>query len=191
MQFEADSYYNADSGKYDIEGPKNLFDAKMMSDWLLKICTDHPLVTYLEDGIRCNDHAGWKAHIAAFKEKNVRVGVNSWFQSNLEAIKQNTQFVEIEAPDEPEELEEDEATKEDMAKTGSAMSAVTSPKSALEVKDPNEEKIIPSNVHMSRCFDKDAPQNAVQWIADAAQYCTSLKDDEAFTLIYDDYQCEN
>jgi hypothetical protein len=55
MQMEADPYLSGDSGKYDIEGPKNLFDAKMLTEWYLKIVADHPLVTYIEDGIRNGD----------------------------------------------------------------------------------------------------------------------------------------
>lgn len=59
MQMEADPYLSGDSGKYDIEGPKNLFDAKMLTEWYLKIVADHPLVTYIEDGIRNGDSQGW------------------------------------------------------------------------------------------------------------------------------------
>jgi len=49
----------ADSGKYDIDGPKNLYDSKMLIDWYLKMVTEHPLVTYIEDGIRTGDYLGW------------------------------------------------------------------------------------------------------------------------------------
>jgi enolase len=66
LQMDADQYLSGD--KYDIEGPKNLFDAKLMNDWYLKIVADHPLVTYIEDGIRVGDNQGWQLHCAAMKE---------------------------------------------------------------------------------------------------------------------------
>jgi len=56
---DADQYVVPDQNKYDMEGPKNLFEAKQMSDYYLKVITDHPLVTYLEDGIRTGDPQGW------------------------------------------------------------------------------------------------------------------------------------
>lgn len=56
---DADQYVVPDQNKYDMEGPKNLFEAKQMCDFYLKVITDHPLVTYLEDGIRTGDPQGW------------------------------------------------------------------------------------------------------------------------------------
>lgn len=60
LQFDADQYLIPEQGKYDIDGPKNLYDSKMMIDWHLKVIQEHPLVTYLEDGIRTSDNAGWQ-----------------------------------------------------------------------------------------------------------------------------------
>jgi hypothetical protein len=34
---ESDSFYNAEQNKYDMEGPKNLFDPSQMADWYIKL----------------------------------------------------------------------------------------------------------------------------------------------------------
>lgn len=130
-----------------------------MSDWLLKICTEHPLVTYLEDGIRCNDPQGWQQHIQAFSEKGIKIGVNSWFQSSMDTVKHHTQIVEVEEPEpvsEVEEEQEEPAEKDEMGKTTSALSN-GEPKEPEEPVDPNADKVIPSSVHMNRVFDKEMP----------------------------------
>ena len=46
---DSQSSYLAEQDKYDIEGPKNLFDQQMLTDYLFKMANDHPLLTYIED----------------------------------------------------------------------------------------------------------------------------------------------
>lgn len=60
IQVDPDQFYLSEQGKYDVDGPKNLYDAKMLSEWYQKMCTDHPLLTYIEDGIRVGDVQGWQ-----------------------------------------------------------------------------------------------------------------------------------
>lgn len=60
LQIDPDQFYLTEQGKYDIDGPKNLYDTKMLIDWYVKIINDHPLVTYLEDPVRVGDVEGWK-----------------------------------------------------------------------------------------------------------------------------------
>ena len=48
-----------DQNKYDIEGPKNLFDTDMLIEWLVKMCNEHPLVEYLEDPLVEGDAIGY------------------------------------------------------------------------------------------------------------------------------------
>jgi len=68
---DAESYYQADSQRYDIEGPKNLFDGPMMADWLTKQVNDHPLLSYIEDPFIKDDVAGYQKLIANMKDKDV------------------------------------------------------------------------------------------------------------------------
>ena len=58
----------------------------MLADWLVKICTDHPLVSYLEDPFSCGDTIGYQRLLEVIKEKqmNVSVGVKTWFASDIE-----------------------------------------------------------------------------------------------------------
>jgi hypothetical protein len=46
---DIESFYLKDQNKYDIEGPKNLYDTDMVIEWLVKMCNEHPLLEYLED----------------------------------------------------------------------------------------------------------------------------------------------
>lgn len=65
----------------------------MLSDWYIKLVTEHPLISYIEDGIRVGDVQGWQLMCQTLKQKNVRTGVNKWFKSDFETIKLFTQYV--------------------------------------------------------------------------------------------------
>jgi enolase len=56
--------------RYDIDGPKNLYDTKMLITWYQKLLNDHPLVTYLEDAVRVGDVAGWQQLCSTLKESH-------------------------------------------------------------------------------------------------------------------------
>ena len=49
INVDSQSSYLAEQDKYDFEGPKNLFDQNQLTDYLLKMVNDHPLLTYIED----------------------------------------------------------------------------------------------------------------------------------------------
>jgi len=92
---DPDQFYLPEQGKYDIDGPKNLYDTKMLCDWYVKIINDHPLVTSLEDPVRVGDVEGWKQLQMAIqaKHEHVKVGVSKWFKSDLQTIKEWTQMI--------------------------------------------------------------------------------------------------
>ena len=46
---DSEGFYNKETNKYDMEGPKNLFDPEQMADWYVKLCQEHPLCVYIED----------------------------------------------------------------------------------------------------------------------------------------------
>lgn len=56
---DIDSYYIKEQGKYDIEGPKNLFDQDQMTEYYVKMCNEHPLLEYLEDPMAEGDVSGF------------------------------------------------------------------------------------------------------------------------------------
>jgi len=85
-----------------------MYDAKMLVDWYLKLVSEHPLISYVEDGIRAGDVAGWQLLCNTFRAKNIRSGVNKWFKSDFETIKLFTQMLQ---PKE-EEDEHDEPVEE-------------------------------------------------------------------------------
>ena len=78
--------YVEESNRYDIEGPKSLFDQTMLADWFVKLAQDHPLLTYIEDPFADGDVLGYQKILRRFKDTQVKVGVKSWFGSDMEGI---------------------------------------------------------------------------------------------------------
>ena len=78
-----------EQGKYDLEGPKNLFDTDQVIEWLVKMCNEHPLLEYLEDPLVEGDPLTYQKVIKRFREgvPRVKIGVKQWFKSNLDTIK--------------------------------------------------------------------------------------------------------
>lgn len=86
---DIESFFLKDQGKYDIEGPKNLYDTDMLIEWLVKMCNEHPLLEYLEDPLVEGDPLTYQKILKRFKEAapRVKIGIKSWFKSNIENIK--------------------------------------------------------------------------------------------------------
>jgi len=107
ISVDPDQFYDANTDKYEVEGPKNMYDFKMLIGWLQKLIADHPLISYVEDAIRVGDVAGWQQWCQLVKEQyeHVQTGVSKWFESDLETIKEHTMM----EPEDSEEEEEEEA----------------------------------------------------------------------------------
>ena len=60
------SSFMEDQGRYDIEGPKNLFDQTMLADYFVKMAQDHPLLTYIEDPFAEGDVLGYQKILRRF-----------------------------------------------------------------------------------------------------------------------------
>jgi enolase len=60
IECNANNYYNEQTKLYDMDGFKKPPDADQLIDYYLKFCTDHPLITFLEDPIADSDIEGWK-----------------------------------------------------------------------------------------------------------------------------------
>lgn len=80
---DGSSSYSEETGRYDIEGPKNLYDQTMMADWFVKMAQDHPLLAYIEDPMADGDIVGYQKILRRFKGTHVKVGVKNWFGSDL------------------------------------------------------------------------------------------------------------
>ena len=46
---DAHNWFVEEESKYDWDGPKNLMESEKVIDFYLKICTDHPLLEFIED----------------------------------------------------------------------------------------------------------------------------------------------
>lgn len=83
---DSQSNYMEEQNRYDIEGPKNLFDQTMLADYFVKMAQDHPLLAYIEDPFAEGDVLGYQKILRRFKDTQVKIGVKNWFGSDLESI---------------------------------------------------------------------------------------------------------
>lgn len=60
LSWAADSLYSQDAKKYELENPKTPFDNDQMIEYLVKLCTDKPIISYLEDPLAGSELAAWK-----------------------------------------------------------------------------------------------------------------------------------
>jgi len=181
IQVDPDQFFIPEQGKYDVDGPKNLYDAKMLADWYVKLCNEHPLLAYIEDPIRVGDVDAWRLCQMTVKEKHpgVQLGVSKWFKSDLKNIKEWTQMVvpdeedeeAAEKPQTPEEEDEEEQEQE-----------------VGEKADPNENKFIPDVIHLhrSQLFSSEDPASAIVNLGDIIVYQQALKAEERFEIIMED-----
>ena len=65
---DSQSCLNEELGRYEIEGPKNLFDQTMLADYFVKMSTDHPLLAYIEDPFGEGDILGYQKILRRFKD---------------------------------------------------------------------------------------------------------------------------
>jgi hypothetical protein len=86
---DIESVFLRDQNKYDLEGPKNLFDTDQLIEWLVKMCNEHPLLEYLEDPLVDGDPAAYQRLLKRFKDAapRVKIGIKQWFKSSLEVVK--------------------------------------------------------------------------------------------------------
>ncbi len=176
---DSQSNFIEEHGRYDIEGPKNLYDQTMLADYFVKMAQDHPLLTYIEDPFAEGDVLGYQKILRRFKETQVKVGVKNWFGSDLDGIQDYTQLVALDDEDEKSEEEIDEEEKkrleleeekkrqeeEEEAAAAAAEAKNAKGKAADKKKtiteetidpelpdenDPNKEKFIPDVVHFDR-----------------------------------------
>jgi hypothetical protein len=111
---ESDSFYNSETNKYDMEGPKNLFDPEQMVDWYIKLLNEHQLITYIEDPF--SEVAGYKSFPEKLKANNldskVHFGLKTFYSGNLEKLRSQVDFIEKENEDAESEGENDKVSLE-------------------------------------------------------------------------------
>jgi enolase len=84
----ANGYYNETTKKYDMDGMKQPPEADALIEYYFKYCTDHPLITYMEDPIADVDLAGWKKIFAKFESKpTVQIASKNLISESLTNIK--------------------------------------------------------------------------------------------------------
>ena len=69
IDFNADNFYNPKDNTYDTEGAKKPLDNVQLIETYLKLITDHPSLTYLEEPLAYEDEDGWSQLIEKLKDK--------------------------------------------------------------------------------------------------------------------------
>ena len=184
----------ADQEKYDVEGPKNLFDAEQMADWYVKLLTEHPLVSYLEDPFA--ELKGYQILpeklTSAELGRTINVGLKNFYKGDIEKLKEYTEFIEKEDEEEAEgegekepqpegqneaegEGEKQDEEKQEEPPAEGEGDAVPPPE------DPNKDKIVVNTVHFSR-------ENWTYFseVADLQMYGNSMKPERKFGIVLDE-----
>lgn len=163
-----------------------------MIEYYLKLCQDHPLVTYVEDPFAEADMEGYRKFKEALQENglgHVKIGMKHIFRdSTLAKVQEITSIRPLTA----EEQKQEEDAKEEEAKRpptqevsqgkGKAAAAAASNASKTEsYKSPNHDKFIPHCVNI-----RTSPLSTVSDLFDFWRYSASLSDENRFSIIIDD-----
>lgn len=210
---DSQSSYIEEHNRYDIEGPKNLYDQTQLADYFVKMAQDHPLLAYIEDPFAEGDVVGYQKILRRFKDTQVKVAVKNWFGSDLDSIQEFTQMIQLDDEEEKEEeaideeeqkrLEQEEEEKRQKEEEEAAAAAADSKnakggKAAAEKKKGGqaEEVVDPElpdeNDPNAQKFLPDlihfdrAKHQSTEPFTNLVQYQMYLKDEEKFGLIYDD-----
>ena len=150
----------------------------MLADYFVKMSNDHPLLTYIEDPFAEGDVLGYQKLLKRLKSTQVKVGVQTWFGSDMEKLQDYTQMIQLESEDEDDEEEKQEEDEEERlrreaeekkAAEEAALAAAEAAKKQPQAKggkkpdasevvdpdipspdDPNGQKFVPDVIH----FDK-------------------------------------
>ena len=70
IDFNAENFYNSKDATYEPEGVKKAIDNTQLVDSYIKLITDHPALTYLEQPLAYDDSDGWGMLLEKLKDKN-------------------------------------------------------------------------------------------------------------------------
>ena len=84
MDCAASEFYNAEDGKYHLEGEGTVYSEEEMIDWLESLVDKYPIIS-IEDGLDENDWEGWKKLTDRLGKKVQLVG-DDLFVTNTEKL---------------------------------------------------------------------------------------------------------
>ena len=70
IDFNAENFFNAKDCTYEPEGVKKAVDSAQLIDMYLKLISEHPSLTYLEQPLAYEDADGWGTLLEKLKDKN-------------------------------------------------------------------------------------------------------------------------
>lgn len=188
---DAESLFNKDPkdpNKYEIEGVKVQSTSQQLIEYYVKLCQDHPLITYVEDPFAEADMEGYRKFKEALQEAglgHVKIGMKHIFRSSLLSKVQDVTSVRPLTAEEQkaeEDAREEEAKRPPTQELGKGKAAAASNASKTEsYKGPNHDKFIPHCVSL-----RTSPLSTVSDLFDFWRYSASLSDEQRFSIIIDD-----
>jgi len=84
----ANNFYSDAAKKYEMDGFKQPIENDQLIEFYLKYCSEHPLISYLEDPISELDLIGWKKLTTKFEGKpNFYISGKSLFMDSIQGLK--------------------------------------------------------------------------------------------------------
>lgn len=190
---DASSLFNKDPkdpNKYEVEGMKTQTASAQLVEYYVKMCQDHPLLTYLEDPMADADMDGYRKLREALRENglnHVQIGMRSIFkETTLGRVQDVTSVRPLTAEEQKleQEAREEEAkrppTNEKPGK-GKEKDKTTIDSAMSGYKSPNYDKFTPHCV----CLRTSAIATTSD-LFDFFRYNASLYDEARFTFVIDD-----
>ena len=85
----ADNFYTDAAKKYEMDGFKTPIENDQLIEFYLKYCSEHPLISYLEDPMSMLDVQGWKKMLSKFEGKqNFTISGKNIFNDNCHQLKE-------------------------------------------------------------------------------------------------------
>lgn len=190
---DADSLFNKDpkdANKYEIEGVKVQSTSQQLIEYYVKMCQDHPLITYIEDPFADADMEGYRKFKDALQEAglgHIKIGMKNIFrESSLSKVREVTSIRPLTSEEQKQEVDaKDEESKRpptnEVVGKGKAAAANQASSKTESYKGPNSDKFIPHCVSL-----RTSPLSTISDLFDFWRYSASLSDDSRFSLIIDD-----
>ena len=166
-----------------------------MADTFVKLCQEHPLLTYIEDCFIDSDIEGYKYLKSGLYEANlphVQIGMKQIFQDsklakvqNLTSFKDLTEEEIAAAAKDAEEEKNRPPSQLAQGAPGKAGKVEPPSKPTTGFKGPNSEKFTPHCISL-----RTGPLATMSDLFDFIRYSASLDANRRFQLIIDDKACE-
>mmetsp|Transcript_9852 Transcript_9852/g.12214 ORF Transcript_9852/g.12214 Transcript_9852/m.12214 type:complete len:301 (-) Transcript_9852:248-1150(-) len=185
---DGESVFNKDPkdpNKYEVEGQKAQSSTQQLVDYYVKMCQEHPLLSYLEDPFAERDMEGYRKLREALLEAgltHVKIGMRAIFKSSLHRVREVTSVRPLTAEEQDveraaKEAEAQAANEPAPTKGGKKQAAADKAQvdSSMSYRSPNCDKFVPHCVSI-----RTSPLDTMSDLIDFFRYSNSMGDENRF-----------